>query len=373
MSPDLQNPFILWLLLTAALAGLVYAFVRPELRVGRSPTAPSSSPARSRSGLPTRRDDTPGKIQLGLDLRGGIHLVLQVVVEDALNATVDDAVTTAREQARPTGHRVRGGPARRLHLLRGRGRRARPGQGHARRPARLLPRQLGGPRGGRGPVHGRDDRALPEAARRPDGGGGHAHPRAAGEPARRGRAGDRPPRQQRRPDPGAAARGDRRRAGQAHHQDHGPALAAAGGGLRGHRGDAAPEPRRPGPGQHGGGQRRRRRARRAPPLPAAAGGPDHRARPQERPGRGRRDQPPADQLHPERHRHRPLLARDRPQHRPPARDRARRQRLLRPGHPEQAGRRQPHHRHVHHRGGGRALARSSGPARCPPPCGTCRS
>ena len=33
MPPALQNPITLWLLLTAALAGLVYAFLRPELRV----------------------------------------------------------------------------------------------------------------------------------------------------------------------------------------------------------------------------------------------------------------------------------------------------------------------------------------------------
>ncbi len=33
MPSALQNPVILWLLLSAALAGLAYAFVRPELRV----------------------------------------------------------------------------------------------------------------------------------------------------------------------------------------------------------------------------------------------------------------------------------------------------------------------------------------------------
>ena len=39
MPPALQNPITLWLLLTAALAGLVYAFMRTELRwraIGRS-------------------------------------------------------------------------------------------------------------------------------------------------------------------------------------------------------------------------------------------------------------------------------------------------------------------------------------------------
>ena len=41
MPPALQNPITLWLLLTAALAGLVYAFMRPELRVtGDRSTAP---------------------------------------------------------------------------------------------------------------------------------------------------------------------------------------------------------------------------------------------------------------------------------------------------------------------------------------------
>jgi preprotein translocase subunit SecD len=55
---------------------------------------------------PYDRDGVPGRIHLGLDLRGGIHLVLQVVVEDALNATVDDAVTTARDQASRKGIQV---------------------------------------------------------------------------------------------------------------------------------------------------------------------------------------------------------------------------------------------------------------------------
>ena len=32
MPPALQNPITLWLLLTVALGGVVYAFLRPELR-----------------------------------------------------------------------------------------------------------------------------------------------------------------------------------------------------------------------------------------------------------------------------------------------------------------------------------------------------
>jgi preprotein translocase subunit SecD len=103
MPPALQNPVTLWLLLTAALAGLVYAFMRPELRwkaIGYGSFLLACAVA---IWPPYERDGVPGRIHLGLDLRGGIHLVLQVVVEDALNATVDDAVTTTRDQATRKG------------------------------------------------------------------------------------------------------------------------------------------------------------------------------------------------------------------------------------------------------------------------------
>ena len=106
MPPALQNPITLWLLLTAALAGLVYAFMRPELRwraIGYGSFLLACVVA---IWPPYDRDGVPGRIHLGLDLRGGIHLVLQVVVEDALNATVDDAVTTARDQASRKGIQV---------------------------------------------------------------------------------------------------------------------------------------------------------------------------------------------------------------------------------------------------------------------------
>jgi preprotein translocase subunit SecD len=106
MPPALQNPLTLWLLLAAALAGLVYAFMRPELRwkaIGYGSFLLACAVA---VWPPYERDGVPGKIHLGLDLRGGIHLVLQVVIEDALNATVDDAVTTARDQAGRKGIQV---------------------------------------------------------------------------------------------------------------------------------------------------------------------------------------------------------------------------------------------------------------------------
>ena len=106
MPPALQNPITLWLLLTAALAGLAYAFMRPELRWRAVSYGAFLLACAVAIWPPYDRDGVPGRIRLGLDLRGGIHLVLQVVVEDALNATVDDAVTTARDQASRKGIQV---------------------------------------------------------------------------------------------------------------------------------------------------------------------------------------------------------------------------------------------------------------------------
>jgi preprotein translocase subunit SecD len=107
MPSALQNPVTLWLLLTAALAGLVYAFMRPELRTKGILYGSFLLACAVAIWPPYGTDDgRPGKIHLGLDLRGGIHLVLQVVVDDALNATVDDAVNTARDQATRKGIQV---------------------------------------------------------------------------------------------------------------------------------------------------------------------------------------------------------------------------------------------------------------------------
>jgi preprotein translocase subunit SecD len=103
MPPALQNPIILWLLLSAALVGLVYAFMRGELRWRAIFYGSFLLACGVAIWPPYDSAETPGKIHLGLDLRGGIHLVLQVVVDDALNATVDDAVNTAREQGTRKG------------------------------------------------------------------------------------------------------------------------------------------------------------------------------------------------------------------------------------------------------------------------------
>ena len=106
MPPALQNPATLWLLLTAALVGLVYAFMRPELRWKAIVYGAVLLACGVAIWPPYEREGVPGRIHLGLDLRGGIHLVLQVVLDDALNATTDDAVTSMRDQAARKGIQV---------------------------------------------------------------------------------------------------------------------------------------------------------------------------------------------------------------------------------------------------------------------------
>jgi preprotein translocase subunit SecD len=98
MPPALTNPYVLWLLITAALAGLAYAFVRPELRTRAVLYGSFLAACGVALWPPYEMGGQPGKIKLGLDLRGGVHLVMQVVVDDALNATIDDAVQTVRSQ-----------------------------------------------------------------------------------------------------------------------------------------------------------------------------------------------------------------------------------------------------------------------------------
>jgi preprotein translocase subunit SecD len=99
MPPALQNPFALWFVLTAALAVAAYFGLRRELRVKATLYGSFLIACVVAFWPPYDRGDQPGKIRLGLDLRGGIHLVLQVMTDDALNAVVDDAVQTLRDQA----------------------------------------------------------------------------------------------------------------------------------------------------------------------------------------------------------------------------------------------------------------------------------
>jgi preprotein translocase subunit SecD len=106
MSPDLQNPIVLWLLISGGFAGLVYAFAPQKLRVRAIAYGVFLIACAVVIWPPYERDGVAGKIRLGLDLRGGIHLVLQVVIDDALNATVDDSVILTREQAERAGIQI---------------------------------------------------------------------------------------------------------------------------------------------------------------------------------------------------------------------------------------------------------------------------
>jgi preprotein translocase subunit SecD len=103
MPNALQNPFGLWIVLSALLAALVYAFVRRELRTRALLFGSFLILMGVFFWPPYDQDGKPGKIKLGLDLRGGIHLVMQVMTDDALAAVVDDGVQTAREQLSAKG------------------------------------------------------------------------------------------------------------------------------------------------------------------------------------------------------------------------------------------------------------------------------
>jgi preprotein translocase subunit SecD len=103
MPPALQNPFVLWALASAALAGLAYAFIRPELRVRATLYASFLAACAVAMWPPFTQGDQPGKIPLGLDLKGGVHLVLQVMADDALNVFIDDRAQAIRRELTDKG------------------------------------------------------------------------------------------------------------------------------------------------------------------------------------------------------------------------------------------------------------------------------
>jgi len=94
----LQNPFVVWLLLTTGLGLLCYYRMRKELRTRAIFFGSVLIACLVMLWPPYERNGQPGKLKLGLDLRGGIHLILQVGTEEALVQTVDDAVQTVRDQ-----------------------------------------------------------------------------------------------------------------------------------------------------------------------------------------------------------------------------------------------------------------------------------
>lgn len=82
-----QNPFLIWLALSAVVGGLAWAFLRKELRVKGalySAFLIACAVALLASG-----------IRRGLDLKGGMYLVMKVETSDAFRATTSDSVTLA--------------------------------------------------------------------------------------------------------------------------------------------------------------------------------------------------------------------------------------------------------------------------------------
>ena len=108
MPTALQNPLVLWFVLSAALAALAYVGIRPELRVRATLYGSFLIACAVAMWPPYGQAGQPGRIRLGLDLRGGMHLVLQVQTDEALWAVVDDAVHAARERTTSRGIAVTG-------------------------------------------------------------------------------------------------------------------------------------------------------------------------------------------------------------------------------------------------------------------------
>ena len=354
MPPALQNPIILWLLLTAALAGLVFAFMRPELRWKAILYGSFLLACGVAIWPPYDRGEQQGKIHLGLDLRGGIHLVLQVVVEDALNATTDDAVNTTRDQATRKGIQVASvqrtsataftvegiEPARvkdMRDLLRDFFRIGWEVKdaGENKLTVQMtdvFQRQL-------------KEQTVQEAIRtleRRVNALGVAEPVIAATGSRNDQILVQLPGVT---DVEAAKRIIKTTAqlslklveNSAATQD--TLLQGVGGKVPDNMELLSGPSDTPG----------------QPTFYLRPQGvADHGPRPQERPRRRRRVEPPADQLRAERDRDRPLLARHAEEHRPPARDRARQHRVLGAGDPEQARLRQPDHRPLLDPGGRRA-------------------
>jgi preprotein translocase subunit SecD len=103
MPAAFQNPFILWAVVTAAICGLAYAFVRKELQSRAMIYGAFLAACVVAAWPPFDMAGQSGRIHLGLDLKGGVHLVLQVVTDDALNVFVDDRVQSIRRELTDKG------------------------------------------------------------------------------------------------------------------------------------------------------------------------------------------------------------------------------------------------------------------------------
>jgi preprotein translocase subunit SecD len=92
-----KNPFLLWLVISVAVGALAWTFLRKELRT-KAILYSSFLIACFVSMWPIEE-----KIKLGLDLKGGMHLILKVVTDDALKATVSDGVSLASSELARAG------------------------------------------------------------------------------------------------------------------------------------------------------------------------------------------------------------------------------------------------------------------------------
>lgn len=92
-----KNPFLLWLVISGVVGGLAWTFLRKELRT-KAILYSSFLIACFVSMWPLDE-----KIKQGLDLKGGMHLVLRVATDDALRATVSDAVSLASSELTRAG------------------------------------------------------------------------------------------------------------------------------------------------------------------------------------------------------------------------------------------------------------------------------
>ncbi|MEO8362123.1 MAG: protein translocase subunit SecD [Vicinamibacteria bacterium] len=97
MDSLLKNPFLLWLAISIAVGALIWTFMRKELRT-KAILYSAFLIACFVSMWPIDQ-----KIKLGLDLKGGMHLVLKVSTDDALKATVSDAVSLAASELTRAG------------------------------------------------------------------------------------------------------------------------------------------------------------------------------------------------------------------------------------------------------------------------------
>ena len=92
-----KNPFLLWLIVSVAVGALAWVFLRKQLRT-KAILYSSFLIACFVSMWPLQQ-----KIKLGLDLKGGMHLIMKVVTDDALRATVSDAVSLASSELSRAG------------------------------------------------------------------------------------------------------------------------------------------------------------------------------------------------------------------------------------------------------------------------------